>query len=482
MRALASSIASFIVVTVAVVFQLTVVDRIAFPGGAGPDLVLIAVAALALASGPMAGLLTGFWGGLALDVAPPGSHFVGENALVFCLIGYLCGLLADLPSRDGTPDQGHTALFEILVTAAGAICGETLLALLGVMLSDPRVTWPAITHVLPVAIAYDVLLCPFVLYAAAAVLRLAGGRSEGQRVAWSATPTRTVTPAGSQGTVVRQVSGASTPRLKLGDRTKGTGAGTRTIPKREPQLNLARTAGRTPAAGRGAAFAGSQPRVKFGGRRREGAFAATGLAGAGLSGARLAGGGLSGSRFSSSTVGRSLLGGSVFSRSSFGKPPSFGRSAPLGRSSPFRRGSLTGLPAAGATVRFSRGGPVSRLTGGLFTGGRRRPARPKSPGRGWLRGTSGRTTRGRIARKRTGLGGVGLGSSRLGSGRGPGSGLGGGLNGRRSVTGKAFGKARGRGTWSGTRGSGLRSGRSGPARLRMPRPKAKRRWRTGGYR
>jgi rod shape-determining protein MreD len=154
---------SFVVVSIAVVFQLTVVDRIAFPGGSGPDLVLLAVAALALASGPMTGALTGFWAGLALDVAPPGSHFVGQNALVFCLIGYACGLLADGSSGDGATEPGHTAFFEIVVTAAGAILGEALSALLGVMLSDPRVTWSAITNVLPVAVAYDVLLCPFVL-------------------------------------------------------------------------------------------------------------------------------------------------------------------------------------------------------------------------------------------------------------------------------------------------------------------------------
>ncbi len=168
---------SLVVVAVTVVFQLTVVDRIAFPGGAGPDLVLLAVAALALASGPLTGVLIGFLAGLALDVAPPGSHFVGQDALVFCLIGYACGLLADDSSSDA--EQGHTALFEIVVTAAAAICGEILAALLGVMLSDPRVTWPAITHVLPAAVAYDVLLCPFVLYAVAAALRLAGARGEG---------------------------------------------------------------------------------------------------------------------------------------------------------------------------------------------------------------------------------------------------------------------------------------------------------------
>jgi rod shape-determining protein MreD len=462
-------VVSFVVVAVTVVFQLTVVDRIAFPGGSGPDVVLIAVAALALASGPMSGLLTGFWGGLALDVAPPGSHFVGENALVFCLIGYLCGLLADLPSGDGAPDQGHTALFEILVTAAGAITGETLLALLGVMLSDPRVTWPAVTRVLPVAIAYDVLLCPFVLYAVAAALRLAGSRDQGQRVAWSAAPTRTVTPGTGQSTV-RQMSGANAPRLRLGDRSKGAGAGTRTIARREPQLNLGRASSRNPAAGLGAghrpAFPGSgQARVKFGGRRREGVLGGTGLATSGLAGKGLGGAGLAGSgqamsRFSSSTMGRSLLGGSVFSRSSFGKPPSFGRAAPLGRSSPFRhRGSLTGLPAAGSAPRFSRGGAFSKLTGGLG-----RSAGPKSPGRGWLRGTSSRKLYGR---GRSAAGG-GLGGRGLSSGG--------------SISGRAFGKSRGRGSWTATRGSRLRTGRSGPARLRMPRPRAKRRWRTGGYR
>jgi hypothetical protein len=46
------AVISVAVVAVTVVFQLTVVNRIAFPGGAGPDLVLLVVAALALAGGP----------------------------------------------------------------------------------------------------------------------------------------------------------------------------------------------------------------------------------------------------------------------------------------------------------------------------------------------------------------------------------------------------------------------------------------------
>jgi rod shape-determining protein MreD len=244
------ALVSIVLTAVAVVIQLTIVDRIAFPGGGGPNLVLLLVAALALAGGPMAGVLTGFFAGLALDVAPPGSHFIGQSALVFCLIGYVCGLLSD--DFSGDAEQGHTALFEIVVTAAGAVCGEALAALLGVMLSDPRVSWPAITHVLPVAVAYDILLCPFVLYAAAASLRLAGVRREDHRPGFSASQVRSQLPATSQG-AIRQLAGGAAPRLRLSERDRGvlgasagslrgpgaSRAGSRPGARREPQLKLA---------------------------------------------------------------------------------------------------------------------------------------------------------------------------------------------------------------------------------------------------
>src|SRR5580704_1592452 len=94
-----------VVVAVAIVLQLAVADRITFPGGTGPDLVLLTVAALALATGPMAGAVLGFCAGLALDVAPPAGHLVGQDALVFCLVGYVCGLFSSAPAAEGLPDQ-----------------------------------------------------------------------------------------------------------------------------------------------------------------------------------------------------------------------------------------------------------------------------------------------------------------------------------------------------------------------------------------
>jgi rod shape-determining protein MreD len=482
---------SFVVVAVTVVVQLTIVDRIAFPGGAGPDLVLLVVAALALAGGPLAGVLTGFAAGLALDVAPPGSHFTGQDALVFCLIGYLCGLLADQSSGDSA-EQGHTALFEIVVTAAGAVCGEALVALLGVMLSDPRVTWPAITHVLPAAVAYDVLLCPFVLYAAAASLRLGGVRPQPRRAGWSASQARTAAPVTSQG-AIRQLAGGSGPRLRLSERdrspgsiggVRGPGAG-RPVPRREPQLKLGRTGLRTSgAASFGAAFApsglGAGPvKVRFGGRRREGALGGS-MLGARPAGATLRGAGLgSGARFGSSNMGRSLLGGSVFSRSSQwgtglgrssrpGRAAAFGRSAPLGLASPLRhRGKLMRSPGGGSaarTPRFARGSSLGRLSGVL-----RRSAGPRSPGRGWLRGASARrpslgtrSPRGKFPRG-TSLGGRSPRRGTFGSGR-----LG------RSTLGRS---TLGRGTLG--RGTPRLTPRP---RLRIPRLRARRGWRAGGYR
>ena len=497
------AVISVVVVAVTVVLQLTIVNRIAFPGGAGPDLVLLVVAALALAGGPMAGVLTGFLAGLALDVAPPGSHFTGQYALVFCLVGYFCGLLADDGSGDA--EQGHTALFEIVVVAAGAVCGEALLALLGVMLSDPRVTWPAITNVLPAAVAYNVLLCPFVLYAVAAALRLGGARGESRRAGWSPSQARTPAPGASQG-AIRQLAGGNTPRLRLSERDKGPGSigglrgpgAMRPTARREPQLKLGRPGQRSPA-GLGAAFApagarglgAGAARVRFGGRRRQGVLGGSLLGGsrsAGRSGSARLGStglgstGLGSSRFGGSNMGRSLLGGSVFSRtssSSLSRSAVSGRSPSLGLASPFRhRGNLAGGGLTGHAPRFSRGSPLTRLTSAL-----RRSGGPKSPGRGWLRGVS---SRGAFSR-RSSLRGGSLGSGSLGSasmsrrafgsrriGRNPaGRSLAGGNLGGRSLTGRGL-------TGRGLGGRGL--GHAGSPRLRMPRPKSRRRWRSGGYR
>ena len=141
----------------AILIQLTLFDNLRLPGGAGPDLVLVVVVALALTGGPMEGVLGGFCAGLALDVAPPATHLVGQYALVFCLVGYAAG-------RVGS-HLDETVWVPIGLVAVGSAVGELLFALTGMIFGNLDITWSAVGHVLPASVVYDVLLSPFVLYA-----------------------------------------------------------------------------------------------------------------------------------------------------------------------------------------------------------------------------------------------------------------------------------------------------------------------------
>jgi rod shape-determining protein MreD len=161
------AILSAVVLAVALTIQLTVVNRLPLPGAGAPDLVLLAVVALGLCARPATAAVIGFAAGLCLDIAPPGSYLVGEYALVFCLIGYLCGQL-----RGAVKDMvGPT----IAVGMAAAAAGEALVALLGLGISDPQVSWQAVQQVLPSSILYDVAATPFTLYLVMRAVRWADG-------------------------------------------------------------------------------------------------------------------------------------------------------------------------------------------------------------------------------------------------------------------------------------------------------------------
>jgi rod shape-determining protein MreD len=156
-------------VLVAVLCQLTLVNRAPLPGGGGvPDVVLLVVAALGVVVGPTTGMLAGFAGGLAMDVAPPGGHLAGEYALVYCLVGYACGRVRDIAQGSSAE---RSAVASLTVMAVGVAAGEAGKVALGLMLSDPNMTGPAIRHVLPAALVYDLLLCPFVLWLVSLAVR-----------------------------------------------------------------------------------------------------------------------------------------------------------------------------------------------------------------------------------------------------------------------------------------------------------------------
>ena len=215
---------------VAVVAQLTVVNRLPLPGGDAPDLVLLLVAAVAVVtSNAMTAMLTGFAGGLALDIAPPVTHYAGEYALVFCLVGYLAArVMAAISAASGGAERDPSIALAVMAVAAAA--GEAGKAGLGLLLSDPNVTGPTIRHVLPGAVLYDLLLTPVVYWLVALVARLARPVSERAPAPVFFGPQRLAS-------VFRLASAGAAPNLRLA----GTGAkfSDARPARREPKLRLA---------------------------------------------------------------------------------------------------------------------------------------------------------------------------------------------------------------------------------------------------
>jgi len=204
------AILSAALLCVALMLQLTVVNRLPLPGSGAPNLVLLTVVALGLSGGPAAGAVTGFCAGLGLDIAPPGSYLIGQYALVFCLVGYLCGRLRGVLNR--------SALLTITVAMAIAAAGEALSAAFGLAVSNPQVTWPAVQQVLPSSVIYDAVLAPFVLYLVARAMRLADGLGRGIAAAGQ--------PADGSALLARtQAAGGALPRGSLNGAAALGGAG-----------------------------------------------------------------------------------------------------------------------------------------------------------------------------------------------------------------------------------------------------------------
>jgi rod shape-determining protein MreD len=298
----------------AVLLQVTVLNNVPFPGGSGPDLVLVAVVAMSLAAGPRDGAIIGFAAGLALDIAPPASGLLGQSALVFCLAGYGCGRLRLALER--------SAWLPLAGVALGAAAGEVLYAFTGLIFGEPDVTWQAVRQVLPAAVFYDLLLSPFVLYAVA----LLGGYTR-----WGADSApaallsgRDLAPAGAGllAGAVRDTGTGRSPRLRAAAGHRADGwiggrdqAGQRArawVDRRRPlRLRLRGGVAGSAAAGQGGKPGPARPlatvRLRLGTpRRRDGAivarrylapsgaaFDSRGPSGSGRS-ARLRGGALSG--------------------------------------------------------------------------------------------------------------------------------------------------------------------------------------------
>jgi hypothetical protein len=394
----------------AVMIQVTLVNRAPLPGAGRPDLVLLMALALAVAGGPAAGMAAGFLGGLALDLAPPAGGLPGENALVFCLVGYCCGMLAAQASSGGQRPQGlapaaggagaratgararqePTAMLANL--AGGIVAAETLRAGLGLLLSDPDMTASAVGHVLPAAIVYDLLLTPFAMLLA---LMLRGAPRDPGRAIFEPSPAPLQPGRVAFRPVATGATAAAVPRLTF---ASARPAPVRTPARREPKLRFSgssRFAGSSRARPPGAASPARAGARRRGLHRR--GLHRRGLRRRGLRGNGVRGNGVFG-------------GGTRTARAA----PRAAMSAPVlpSRAAPFRPAPLRAAsrgpgrnwlrahrrPAASRQLAVpgrgwagSRRGLRFRYAPGIGTGLARGPwtgpaaARKASPGKGWLR-------------------------------------------------------------------------------------------------
>lgn len=145
----------------AIIIQVTVIGMLQLPGG-GPNLVVVVVASVGLATGPTRGATFGFITGLVADLAPPAAHTVGLGAMVLGGLGWASGYLRASASR--------SAIAPLLwVSASGAMVLIAEAIVMGV-LGDPRLQWTYVAARVPAAIAYDGIMAPFVVPAVRALI------------------------------------------------------------------------------------------------------------------------------------------------------------------------------------------------------------------------------------------------------------------------------------------------------------------------
>lgn len=136
---------------VAVTVQTSVLTNIAV-AGVTCDLTLIVVIALALSRGPEWGALTGFAGGLLLDVVPPADHTAGRWALSLAIAGYVAGLI-----RRETSTGPVGPLGVALTVVLGTVTSLFLYTATGSLLHDPSVDWGEFGVRIGIAAGYDVV-------------------------------------------------------------------------------------------------------------------------------------------------------------------------------------------------------------------------------------------------------------------------------------------------------------------------------------
>ncbi|MET9710547.1 rod shape-determining protein MreD [Nocardiopsis alba] len=157
------ALVTLFLMTVTVLVQATVVNRLPFEWGPGPDLVLAAVVAVALTTGPASAAACGFAAGLAMDVLPPAEHSMGRYTLVLCVAAYLISLLHSNAGLGGGSGARVSRWAAVGVTAVASVGVGLGYALIGMIMGDAHITVSAVASNVGIGTLLTTLFGPLVL-------------------------------------------------------------------------------------------------------------------------------------------------------------------------------------------------------------------------------------------------------------------------------------------------------------------------------
>ena len=136
--------------------QITIVNPLELIDGP-PDLLLVALVALALLRGPVVGAIGGFWTGIIVDVATLDT--LGLTSLLLVLVGYGIGRFGDVTTVRSA--QLPRVLLAVLIGTTGLMAGSILINFMlgtSVLLGPVLVRSFLPTLALNLVLAYPVFL------------------------------------------------------------------------------------------------------------------------------------------------------------------------------------------------------------------------------------------------------------------------------------------------------------------------------------
>jgi len=143
-RALVTGLA----LVVAVILQVGIAAQLSV-FGVVPNLVFLVVVTLALLEGPVAGSVAGFAGGLLFDLL--GASVVGPYALVFCIVGYVAGLIHANMFAEGW-------LLPVSVVFIASLSAEITYGVIMAVLDIGLPFWSALVRIMLPGALYNTLL------------------------------------------------------------------------------------------------------------------------------------------------------------------------------------------------------------------------------------------------------------------------------------------------------------------------------------